>query len=117
MDVACGDEFDEAFLLELDAVEAAAVQRSHASHDVTPSTLNDAGVEPQRNQRVSAHAHPHSSAMLEQSCSTGRSLKPVACPHEAASIVGLYRWTVGSISVQDDAAAEGSGEEGIGQVK
>lgn len=93
MDVAYGEEFDEAFLLELDAVEAVAVQHSH---DQRGSTI---------------------SSNLQPSCSTGRS-KLAPCHQEASSIVGLYRWMVENISVKDDAGTEGLAQDNnnIGKV-
>lgn len=115
MDIAYGEEFDEAFLLELDAVEAAAVQHSHARRDITVSAGRASNTFEQH--RAAAQKPPNSTVMLEQSRSTGRSLKPATtCHHEAPNIAGLYRWTVGNISVQDDAATEGSAEDRIGQV-
>lgn len=106
-----GEEFDEAFLRELDAVEASAVQHSHTLNDSAPavsSTSNDT------KQRAAAQT-PRDSAMLQQSCSTGRGFKP-ACHHEASNIADLYRWAVDDISVLDDAATEGSAKDRIGQV-
>lgn len=121
MDVAYGEEFDEAFLLELDAVEAAAVQHFRARNDVVvpagSSTSNAGPIEQHGQQRAAAHKTLlPGSVMLEQGCSTGKSIKPEGCHPEASNVACLYRWAVDSITVQDDAAAEGSAEDRIGRV-
>lgn len=107
MGVADGEEFDEAFLHELDAVEAAALQHSRAPAGSSTS-YNEI------EQRAEAGT-PSDSSMLEQSCSDGRSLKTTR-HDEASSNVDVYRWAVGDISVQDDAAMDASASDRIGQV-
>lgn len=117
MDVACGEEYDEAFLLELDAVEAAAVQHSRAQIGVVPAASNASNgtIEQRGHQRAAAQILP-GSVMLEQGCSTGESSKPGDYHTEASNIVCLYRWAVENIFVQDDAAMQGSAEDRIGKV-
>lgn len=116
MDVSYGEEFDEAFLLELDAVEAAAVQRSRAQPDIDASSINGTS-EQHGQQRVAAPTTPSDSVMLAHNRSTGTSSNPTACHHGTSNAVGLYRWTVENISVRDDASTEGSAEGRIGQVR
>lgn len=124
MDVAYGEEFDEAFLLELDAVEAAAVQRSHARQGVppTPGSTSGSSNGTQHGQRLlvpaaqtTSEQTTSDSVVFEQGCSTGNSSNPVVCLHSEDMMGGLHRWKVDRISVQDDAIPDGS-EDRIGQV-
>eukprot|EP00903_Cladosiphon_okamuranus_P013714 g12770.t1 len=124
MDVANGEEFDEAFLLELDAVESAAVQ-----HSLAPPLPAGAGgerglailqkaegpVEQHAQQRAAAQAL-RGSVMLDQGGSTGEDSNPGDSPPEAANTGCFYVWAVENIFVQDDAAAiDGSAEDRVGQ--
>eukprot|EP00752_Nemacystus_decipiens_P006895 g6193.t1 len=110
MDGACGEDFDEAFLHELDAVVAAAMQHSRTENESASSGSSSNG----SSEQQGAAQISRDSAMLEQSCSTGGSLKP-ACYDEAPNIVGVYRWAIDDIAVQDDTAANGSADDNIGQ--
>lgn len=105
MNVANEEEFDEAFLLELDAAEAAAVANR-------VSGTNTAPLSPQRD---ATGAPPDRT--LEQGCSTRTRSTQRALHHGTARGMNLS-WRVDSISVRDDdAAAEGSAEERIGEVR
>jgi len=98
MDAGHEEEFDEAFFLELDAAEAAAVASRASS---TRQQRDAAGVTSDRG--------------LEQGCSTRMSSTQRACAHGTASGVNLS-WKVDSIAVRDDdAVAEESAEERIGE--
>lgn len=106
MKIANEEEYDEAFLLELDAAEAAAIANR-------ASSTNPAPLGPQRD---AAGAHPYSST-LEHGCSTRKRSTQRARDHGTVSGMHLS-WKVGSIAVRDDDAAAGrSTEERIGEVR